>query len=197
MLGRHPTTPVRLTVLVATASASSVLACAILPTVTGSVGSYDPVPAGASSDPLLAMALQLLVYLTVPSLAIITALGSILIGQAVLQERLVQIGILKALGMSYQELTRWFVAEHLILLIIALGIGVWLGHQLTLQVLPILDVGVKNPYIPQITQVQTTWPVIWGFGLLITFTMLSTLAVNLKSLRRSTQALGLRLGEET
>ena len=196
MLGRHPATPVRLTLLVAVASGATVLAAAVMPTLASAISNPAAPSQSSLPDPVLAISLGVLAQLTVPALVLMTTLGAMLIGQVVLQERFAQVGVLQALGMSHRELARWLVLEHLLLLTAALGLGVWLGHQLSLQVLPLLDVGVRNPFIPEISGVETEWLVVGGFALLATVALLVTLTVTLGVLHRSALKVGLRVGEE-
>ena len=201
MLGRHPSSPVRLALLLTVATGTVVVATAVAPTLASSIGEASLGEATApiippSPDPVLVISLEAFSQLAILAVTLLTSLGALLAGQAVLQERFVQVGVLQAIGMSQREVARWLVLEHLLVLIAALLVGAWLGYQVSLWTLPLLDVGVSNPFIVQITQIETGWLGVVGFAVVVALALLVPLILSLGAVRRSALEAGLRLGEE-
>ena len=127
---------------------------------------------------------------------LLASIGSLFAVQGVIEQRFVQLGILQAMGMSKQEVTRWLVLEHILILICALGAGVFIGYQISEWAFPLLDLGVANPFILEINRLETNWFGVFAFMVVVSTILLGALSLSLRVIRRSSLQAGMRLGEE-
>jgi ABC-type lipoprotein release transport system permease subunit len=145
---------------------------------------------------VLEASLGALAQLIIGAVALLVCLGALLVAQAAPRERFVQIGVLQALGMAQPEVGRWLVLEHSLSLVASLLMGSWLGRQVALWVLPLLDTGVSNRFILDVTEVATSWLWVGGFVLAVTLSLLAPLLLTTRALGPLALRSGLRLGDE-
>jgi hypothetical protein len=176
--------------------AAVVVAASVEPTLTSSLADPSETPRLPSPDPVLEASLGAFARLTIGAVALLVCLGALLVAQAAPRERFVQIGVLQALGMAQPEVGRWLVLEHSLSLVASLLMGSWLGRQVALWVLPLLDVGVSNRFILDVTDVTTSWLLVGGFVVAVVTALLVPLTMRTRALGPLALRSGLRLGDE-
>jgi hypothetical protein len=201
MLGRHPSNLAPLGLLLTIASGTIVAAASVEPTLVNAIGDVSPNMAtsalgGAVPDPVLAISLEALARMVTLAVILLASIGSLFAAQAVIEQRFVQLGVLQAMGMSKQEVTRWLILEHILILICALGVGVFIGYQISGWTFPLLDLGVTNPFILEITRIETNWFRVLAFMAVVSTILLGALSLSLRVINRSSLEAGMRLGEE-
>lgn len=201
MLGRHPSNLASLGLLLTIASGTIVAAASVEPTLVNSIGDVSPnmsksALGGVLPDPVLVISLEALTRMVILSVILLASIGSLFAAQGVIEQRFVQLGVLQAMGMSKQEVTRWLVLEHILILICALGAGVFIGYQISEWAFPLLDLGVANPFILEINRIETNWFAVLSFMVVVSTILLGALSLSLRVIRRSSLQAGMRLGEE-
>ena len=193
---RQPGPSLRLALLLMVGVGAVVVAASVEPTLTSSLGNPSGTSVAPSPDPVLEASLGALARLVLVALTLLACLGALLVAQAAPRERFVQMGVLQALGMPQPQVGRWLVLEHSLSLVASLLMGGWLGRQVALWVLPLLDTGVSNRFVLDVTDVTTNWLWVGGFVLTVTLSLLAPLLLTTRALGPLALRSGLRLGDE-
>jgi hypothetical protein len=193
---RQPGPSLRLALLLMVGVGAVVVAASVEPTLTSSLGDPSETAVLPAPDPVLEASLGALAQLVVAAVTLLASLGALLVAQAAPRERFVQMGVVQALGMAQPQVGRWLVLEHSLSLVASLAMGGWLGRQVALWVLPLLDAGVRNRFILDVTDVTTSWLWVGGFVLVVTTALLAPLILTTRALGPLALRSGLRLGDE-
>ena len=123
--------------------------------------------------------------------ALLTVLGLLLYLQFSFQQRYIELGVLRAIGLSTQQMV-WFLAWELCFIVLSgLLTGTLLGAIISLFTIPYLQVGSGvPPYI-----VQIAWPMVMRIYLLFFGLFVVALTALIVSLRRIRIFQAIKLGE--
>ncbi|MGH2454983.1 MAG: ABC transporter permease [Candidatus Limnocylindria bacterium] len=111
------------------------------------------------------------------------------------RERLVEFGLLRALGLSPLQLSGWLLLENAILVVVSVGTGTLLGWMLAWLVLPFVTVtGDGSAPVPPVA-IQIPWDVIGLLCGAVAVTLAVMVGLLALSLRRIGLGSTLRLGE--
>jgi putative ABC transport system permease protein len=118
--------------------------------------------------------------------ALLTVLGFLLYALFSFRRRFIELGILRAVGLSARQMTAFLAWELAFLVLVGMGIGTGLGIQVSRMFIPYLQVGTGVQAMTPPFIVQIAWPAVFRiyvlFGLLF-FAALGVLAVLLLRMR--------------
>ena len=126
-------------------------------------------------DPLIAAGWRGI--LAMAFLAVITAtlLGFGVYSFVQAQQRRVEFAILRSMGMSPLGLAGAVLVEQGVVVLIGMGLGAWMGFQLTAILLPFLDLTEKGTQVLPSFAPQVNWPtVLFTYGIMAAVFLAST-----------------------
>ncbi len=128
-------------------------------------------------------------------LAFLTVLGFFLYALFSFRNRMIELGMLRALGLSSIQLVVYLAAELVFILLVGLGAGTGLGVWTSTQFIPLLQMGSgpEANFLPFIINID--WPSIFRIYLLFTFLFLIALGTLSILLLRMKIFKAIKLGE--
>lgn len=112
------------------------------------------------------------------------------------RERIVEFGLLRAVGLGSGQLIRWLMMEQGVLVVVSLSMGTLLGYTMTAVLLPLISLTQDGAPVTPPVDVQIPWATILAMEVAIVISLAAMVAVTTTSLRRMGLGSLLRAGEE-
>jgi len=125
----------------------------------------------------------------------LTVLGFLIYSVISFRERFIELGVLRAIGLSVRQMAAFLASEQLILIAIGLGVGTGLGIWTSKLFIPFLQVrGSPHPQTPPFI-VRIAWDNIYKIYAIFGAMMVLAIAIMLSSLVRMKIFQAIKLGE--
>lgn len=129
-------------------------------------------------DPLLVTGWRALVLGALAIMLVLIVVGYFAYSFLIAIDRKVEIGIIRALGLSRQDILRLIVLEHSFVLLIGISVGTWAGLQISNFMIPLLsftDFGrvIVPPFI-----IEISWPFVTLLGIGIITSVVMTMGAH-------------------
>jgi putative ABC transport system permease protein len=127
--------------------------------------------------------------------ALLTVLGFLIYAIVSFQRRFIELGALRALGLSISQMAGFLVGEQLLLILTGAGLGTLLGVSASRLFIPFLQTGEgKTAQVPPFV-VQIAWEELWLIYAVFGVMFLVAVAVLIVSLLRMKIFEAIKLGE--
>lgn len=127
--------------------------------------------------------------------AFLTVLGFFLYALFSFRRRFIELGTLRAVGLSAGQLTVFLTCELAFLILLGLGAGTWLGSIISQVFIPSLQIGAKAAEVTPPFTVDMAWPAITRIYMLFIGLFIAALTVLVVSLLRMKIFQAIKLGE--
>ena len=127
--------------------------------------------------------------------AFLTVLGFFLYALFSFRRRFIELGTLRAVGLSAGQLTVFLTCELAFLILLGLGAGTWLGALISQVFIPSLQVGARAAEITPPFTVDIAWTAILRIYVLFAALFVGALSVLVVSLLRMKIFQAIKLGE--
>ncbi len=127
--------------------------------------------------------------------ALLTVLGFFLYALFSFRRRFIELGTLRAVGLSAGQLTVFLTCELAFLILLGLGAGTWLGAFISQIFIPSLQIGAKAVEMTPPFTVDIAWPAITRIYVLFAALFVGALTALVVSLLRMKIFQAIKLGE--
>jgi putative ABC transport system permease protein len=136
------------------------------------------VVADLNLDPLLVTGWRALVLGALAVMLLLIIVGYFAYSFLIAIDRKVEVGVMRALGLSHRDIVRLIVLEHSLVLLIGLSVGTWAGLQISNFMLPLLsftDFGrvIVPPFI-----IEISWPFVGALAIGIITSVVMTMGAH-------------------
>lgn len=136
-----------------------------------------------------------LLFIGFAAAAILTVLGFLLFVLFSFRRRFIELGVLRAAGLSEQQMASYLSWELIFLILVGVGAGTGLGLLSSFVYIPYLQIGLDAASRVPPFQVEVAWPAIFQIYSLFGALFLVTLVVLVILLRRMKIFQAIKLGE--
>ncbi len=149
--------------------------------------------ASIRSNPLIAAGGSGILFLAFLAILVLVAAALLLSLWMSVRRRRMEFAVLRALGLSRGQVFRLLVFEYVIVAIVGLGAGAYLGLQIGRRMLSFLNVNDAGDHAEPSFVMQTDWALVAGGAFIVLVVFAGAIALASRFLSRTSDAQALRL----